>query len=82
MSEAILAAAEKRKVSGIAAQIIRAGQINRILGTNLAPWELELIPADWLDALESWIDDLPKALEWQNEVSAAMAKLRNRSRNA
>lgn len=81
MSEAILAAAENRPVSGMAAQIARAAQVNRMLGTQLAPWEFEQMPAEWVTALEMWVDELPRAREWKAEVNAAVAKLRKRSRH-
>ncbi len=73
-----MAAAEHRSVEGMAALILRSRQINRFCGTNLAPWELEALPAEWQDGLEMLVDDLPRVETWKNEVSAAMQRLRDR----
>lgn len=77
MSAAILAAAEKKSFGGMAAQIVLSQQINRILGTHLAPWELEDLPDEWITGLEMWIYDLPKASVWRSQIDVAMARLRN-----
>lgn len=78
MSAAILAAAEKKSFSGMAAQIMFCQQINRTLGTHLTPWELEELPEEWAIGLEMWIYDLPKASVWRSEIDASMARLRNK----
>ncbi len=79
MSAAILAAAEKKSFSGMAAQIVLCQQINKTLGTHLAPWDLEELPEEWAMALEMWIYDLPKVSVWRSEIDAAMARLRQQN---
>jgi len=80
MSAAILAVAEKKAFGGMAAQIVLSQQINGILGTDLAPWELEELPDEWITALEMWIYDLPKAGAWRAKIEESMARLRERNR--
>lgn len=62
----------------MAAMIVRAKQINGMLGTNLAPWELQEIPDDWLTALEMWAEEFPKAQAWKAEADRALARLRSK----
>ncbi len=64
----------------MAALIVECQAINRMLGTQLMPWELEQMPADWWMALRTWITALPAAREWKGEVEAAMAELRKKVR--
>jgi hypothetical protein len=78
MKAAILDLAGKRSVSGMAAQIVRCGQINQMLGTDLRPWELDQIPDEWMTAFEVWIDGVPKARAWQGQIDEAMKRLRSR----
>ena len=78
MSAAILDLASKNGISGMAAQIIRAKQFNTVMGTDIRPWELESIPADWLSALEMWVDERPRVAQWQGQVDEALARLRSR----
>lgn len=78
MSAAILAAAEKKGFGGMAAQIVMARKINEVCGTSLAPWELEELPADWLTGLEMWIYEMPKVINWQNQVQESLERLRSK----
>lgn len=79
MSAAILAAAENKGLSGMAAQMVMARKINGMLGTSLAPWELEDLPDEWLTALEMWIYDMPRVQDWRGKVNESLARLRNRN---
>lgn len=63
----------------MAAQIIRTRQINMLLGTQILPWELDDMPADYYDGLVAWIEDVPKAQEWQSKVDESLARLRSRN---
>src|SRR5512147_2578412 len=76
LAEQILSAARTKKVSGMGAQIIRTKQINQALGTNLAPWDLDQVPDDWLSAVEMWSEDYPKAVDWQRQIDASLARVR------
>ncbi len=78
MRAAVLDAAQFGKASGMAALIVRAREINRMLGTNLAPWELESLPDEWVTALEVWAEDYPKAKAWMAEADQALARLRSK----
>jgi hypothetical protein len=62
----------------MAALIIKCQKINRMLGTNLGPWDLEKLSEEWCSALEMWADELPKAQAWQAESQAALDRVRNR----
>jgi hypothetical protein len=62
----------------VAAAIVRCQQINRLLGTNLGPWDLGGLPEEWLTALELWVDEMPRIKQWQAESAAALAKVRSR----
>ncbi len=60
----------------MAALIVRTRQINGMLGTSLAPWELEQVPEDWMTACEMWAEEYPKAVVWQAQVKESLARLR------
>lgn len=68
------------RAGGMAALIIKCQKINRMLGTNLGPWDLERLPEEWLTALEIWADEMPKVEEWQRESKAALERVRNRGK--
>lgn len=80
MSAAILDAAKNKGLAGRAAQIVVARQINGMLGTSLAPWELEDLPDEWMTALEMWIYDMPRVQNWRGKVDESLARLRSRNR--
>jgi hypothetical protein len=58
------------------ADVLRTQEINRALGTTLAPWDLDEIPEDWLAAVEIWTVEYPKALAWQKQIDASLARIR------
>lgn len=64
----------------MAADIARCGAINRMLGTNLAPWEIDELPEEWISAIELWAEELPRAQQWAREADAALARLRSKKR--
>jgi hypothetical protein len=72
--------ASRGSVSGPAAAIVRCQQLNRVLGTNLGPWDLAGIPDEWLTALDVWTEGLPKVQEWKRESKAALERVRNRGK--
>jgi hypothetical protein len=77
MRSAMLDAAQFGKTSGMAAKLIRCAQINRMLGTQLTPWELDELPDEWLTALELWSAEYPRAKAWAAEAQASLQKLRD-----
>ena len=76
MTSQILDAAQFGKARGMTALIVRTRQINAMLGTGLAPWELAEMPEEWMTALEMWMDEYPKAVIWQAQVNESLARLR------
>lgn len=68
----------KRLVRGMAALIVRTRQINQVLGTNLGPWDLGDLPDEWLTALEMWIDGAPAVESFQEQMAAALARVRGK----
>jgi hypothetical protein len=72
--------ASKGGVGGMGAAIVRCQQFNRLLGTNLGPWDLPGISDEWLTALELWVDKLPEVRKWQQESAAALARVRSRGK--
>ena len=62
--------------TGMMAQMLRTKQVNSVLGTNLAPWEIDQVPEEWLSAAEMWATEYPKAVEWQRQIDASLARLR------
>lgn len=80
MKEAILSAAQFGRVTGMAADIVRCGMINRTLGTSFAPWELGDLPEEWIGAIEMWSEEFPRAQRWAREARAALDRLRSQKK--
>jgi len=59
------------------ARILRAQKINRLSGGALvAPWEVDELSDEWLDAYAALDRDLPARQEAQAKVAAAFARFR------
>lgn len=64
------------RASGMAAKILRCQQFNKLLGLQVAPWELDALPDEWLVAVETWVTEYPRVTKWFNESRESLESLR------
>lgn len=58
-------------------RVLRAQQINRVLGgAFVAPWEVDELPGDWMDALLALMQRLPQLQEGKKKVANAFERFR------
>jgi hypothetical protein len=62
------------------AAILTAQTINRFVGTQLKPWELDQVPEEFIHATLSLTDQLPKYLEHEQKVKASDEAFKNERR--
>jgi hypothetical protein len=57
--------------------MITASAINKVSGgAIIAPWQIDYLPDEWIDAFNALTQDLPEMREGQNRVDAIKAKWR------
>ncbi len=58
--------------------ILRAQRINQIMGgAFISPWEVDELPAEWLDAFDALAVDLPAMRKGQAEVEETLRKMKH-----
>lgn len=56
-----------------------AQRINRVMGgVAVMPWELDVMPDEWLQAFEAISDDLPKMRSGMAQADAAFERVKAR----
>jgi hypothetical protein len=58
------------------AAFLKAKQINQACGAQIAPWEVDEIPEEWLDAAEALMTDLPQMARGYQQIEDYKAKWR------
>jgi hypothetical protein len=59
---------------------LMAQRINQASGgAFVAPWEVDQLPDEWIDAASALVDDLPGMMQSRQQVKAVVDKWRNSS---